>query len=560
MKENNSKVYQAALYLRLSKEDGDVEDGGKLVSNSISNQKDLIMDYLRSHPEIEVHSVWADDGYSGVNFNRPNFQKMLEEIKCGDVDCVIVKDLSRFGREYIESGRYIEKIFPALGVRFIAVTDNYDSADRVLYNNDMLVPFKNLINDAYCRDISIKIRSNLDMKRKRGEFIGAFAVYGYLKDEKDKNKLVVDEYAGGVVRDIFRMKICGMNQQAIADWLNHQGILCPLEYKRSIGIKLQTSFQKSAKSAWTYMAVARILKNEVYTGVLIQGRQTTPNYKVKTRVVKAESEWIRIENTHEPIIDKFTFRLVQILLKLDTRISPKQPSLYPLSGFLYCGDCGEPMVRKTVNAGGKRYVYYVCSGNKKDKTACVPHCIREDVLKETILKMVQGYVREVIGLNGALKMIGDAPGTKMEILKYQKRIDKKREEITKAEIRKENLYDDLKDGIISKEEYMQLKQEYDRRIAEAEKAAAACMREQDLIIDNRGSLSEWTEHFRQYGNIGELDRNVVALMVEKVFVYSSERIEVVFNFRDEFETAMQYIHAEKKDMGVNHADSRKEAV
>ncbi len=172
MKENNSKVYQAALYLRLSKEDGDVEDGGKLVSNSISNQKDLIMDYLKLHPEIEVHSVWADDGYSGVNFNRPNFQKMLEEIKCGDVDCVIVKDLSRFGREYIESGRYIEKIFPALGVRFIAVTDNYDSADNALYNNDMLVPFKNLINDAYCRDISVKIRSHLDMKRKRGSLSG----------------------------------------------------------------------------------------------------------------------------------------------------------------------------------------------------------------------------------------------------------------------------------------------------------------------------------------------------------------------------------------------------
>lgn len=560
MKENNSKVYQAALYLRLSKEDGDVEDGGKLVSNSISNQKDLIMDYLKLHPEIEVHSVWADDGYSGVNFNRPNFQKMLEEIKCGDVDCVIVKDLSRFGREYIESGRYIEKIFPALGVRFIAVTDNYDSADNALYNNDMLVPFKNLINDAYCRDIFVKIRSHLDMKRKRGEFIGAFAVYGYLKDENNKNKLVVDEYAGGVVRDIFRMKICGMNQQAIADRLNQQGILCPLEYKRSLGIKLQTSFQKSAKSAWTYMAVARILKNEIYTGVLIQGRQTTPNYKVKTRVAKAESEWIRIENTHEPVIDKFTFHLVQILLKLDTRVSPEQSALYPLSGFLYCGDCGEAMVRKTVSSGGKRYVYYVCSGNKKNKTVCVPHCIREDVLKDTILKMIQGHIREVVGLDEALKTIENAPKTKTEILKYQKRIDKKREEIAKAEIRKENLYDDLKDGIISKEEYMQLKQEYDRRIAEAEKVVAVCIREQDLIIDNKGSLSEWTGHFRQHGNIVELNRNVVAVMVEKVFVYSSERIEVVFNFQNEFEAAMQYIHAEEGDREKNHSVGRKEAV
>jgi len=277
-------------------------------------------------------------------------------------------------------------------------------------------------------------------------------------------------------------------------------------------------------------------------------------------VAKAESEWIRIENAHEPVIDKFTFRLVQILLKLDTRISPEKSSLYPLSGFLYCGDCGEPMVRKTVSAGGKRYVYYVCSGNKKDKTACVPHCIREDVLKDTILKIMQGHIREVIGMDEALKMIEDAPGKRAEILKYQKRIDEKREEIAKAEIRKENLYDDLKDGIISKEEYKQLKREYDRRIAEADQAAAACMREQDLVIDNKGGIGEWAEHFRQHENIGALDRNVVALMVEKIFVYSAERIEVVFNFRDELEAAMQYIHAEKADMGECHANGRKEAV
>ena len=174
--------------------------------------------------------------------------------------------------------------------------------------------------------------------------------------------------------------------------------------------------------------------------------------------------------------------------------------------------------------------------------------------------MIQGHIREVIELNEALEMIEDVSGTKMEILKYQKRIDKKREEIAKAEIRKGNLYDDLKDGIISKEEYMQLKQEYDRRIAEAEKAATTCIREQDLIIDNRGSLSEWTEYFRQHENIGELDRNVVAVMVEKVLVYSAERIEVFFNFEDEFRIAMKYIHTEKREMGVSHAGSRKEAV
>lgn len=195
----NSIIYQTGLYLRLSKEDGDVAEGSKLVSNSISNQKALIMDFLKSHPEIKVYSEYVDDGYSGVNFERPNFQRMLEDIRSGKINCVIVKDLSRFGRNYIEAGRYIEKIFPMLGVRFIAITDGYDSLESENnYGSDMVIPFKNLINDAYCRDISVKIRSHLEMKRKRGEYIGAFAVYGYLKDENNKNQLIADEYASGV--------------------------------------------------------------------------------------------------------------------------------------------------------------------------------------------------------------------------------------------------------------------------------------------------------------------------------------------------------------------------
>ena len=205
MEKKISKTYQAAIYLRLSKEDGDVDEGAKLVSNSISNQKALIMDFLKSHAEIKEYSIYVDDGYSGVSFDRPDFQRMLDDIRKGVVNCVIVKDLSRFGRNYIEAGRYIEKIFPMLGVRFIAVTDGFDSIGKD-NSSDLIVPFKNLINDAYSRDISIKIRSNLEMKRKRGEYIGAFLTYGYLKSEEDKNKIVVDSYAAEVVKDILDRK------------------------------------------------------------------------------------------------------------------------------------------------------------------------------------------------------------------------------------------------------------------------------------------------------------------------------------------------------------------
>lgn len=540
----NSKTYQAAIYLRLSREDGDVLVGGRPESNSISNQKALILDFLKSHTEIKVHSVYADDGYSGVNFDRPNFQRMLEDIRKDIVNCVVVKDLSRFGRNYIEAGRYIEKIFPMLGVRFIAVTDNYDSVTAAgSYGSDMVVPFKNLINDAYCRDISVKIRSHLEMKRKKGEYIGAFAVYGYLKDERNKNRLVIDEYAAGVVRDIFAMKLCGMNQQTIADRLNKDGILSPMEYKKSLGIRLETTFKKGTQAKWSYNAVLRILKNEIYTGVLAQGKQTTPNYKIKTRVTKPEEEWIKVKNAHEPIIPKRDFDLVQELLKQDTRISPDRDALFPLAGLLYCGDCMEPMVRKTVPAGGKKYVYYVCSGNKKDKTACSPHRITEGALTDSVLRLLQTHIEQVLTLEAAMQVIEKAPELKADVAKFDGRIVRKRTELEKAEKRKRNLYEDLKDGILSQKEYLQLKEEYDHRIREAETALLSYEQERKLILENKTGMHGWIREFKQYRNIRSLDRNAAAVMVKRVLIYSADRIAVIYNFEDEFARCREYVAA-----------------
>ena len=240
------KIYHAAIYVRLSKEDGDVAGASKVESNSISNQRELIRDFLKDKKDIVVVSERVDDGYSGSSFERPSFKLMMEDIKKGVVDCVVVKDLSRFGREYIDSGRYIERLFPAMGVRFIAVNDHYDSLKGDDQGDEILVPFKNLINDAYCRDISVKIRSHLEVKRKNGEFIGAFAPYGYQKDGEDHHRLVVDTYAAGVVQDIFRMKLHGMSQDAIAGKLNRDGILSPMEYKNSMGINFRTVFRAKA--------------------------------------------------------------------------------------------------------------------------------------------------------------------------------------------------------------------------------------------------------------------------------------------------------------------------
>ena len=539
MKADNSKIYNADLYLRLSKEDGEVTDGSRQESNSISNQKDLIMDYMKAHPEIKVHTIRVDDGFSGVDFNRPNFQLMLEDIKKGIVDCVIVKDLSRFGRNYIEAGRYIEKIFPMLGVRFIAITDHYDSLHSEDGGSEMIIPFKNLINDAYCRDISIKIRSHLEIKRKKGDYTGAFAVYGYMKADDNKNRLVADEYAAGVVRDIYAMKLSGMSQQAIADKLNQDGILSPLEYKKSIGVNLTTVFQTGSRTKWSYVAVTRILKNETYTGVLIQGKRTTPNYKVKTRINKAESEWARVENTHDAIITRNEFELVQEILKTDTRCAPGRDAIFPLAGILFCGDCLESMVRKTIPANGENYVYYVCSRNKKQKENCSPHRIREKELNDTILYLLQDHIREVLGFEEVLQAVDAAPYMELGIAKYKDRIKKKRGELEKAERRKLNLYEDLKDGIITKKEYAQLKEEFDRQAEEAESAIHSFEAEIHLILENRGSRQEWIRRFREYKNIDRLDRNVVVSLIKQVKVYEGKRIEITWQFEDDCERYQQ---------------------
>ena len=361
----HEKIFNADIYLRISKEDGDKEE-----SDSISNQRDLILEFLKSMPDIRVNKIRIDDGFSGVDFNRPSFTEMINDITAGVVNCVIVKDFSRFGRNYIETGKYIQVLFPRSGIRFIAVSENYDSAKAQGYSSNIIIPFKNIINDAYSADISGKVRSHLDVKRKKGDFVGAFAVYGYMKDESNHNKLVKDIFASDVVRDIFVWKLYGMSAFSIAERLNSGGVLSPAEYKRHLGMRFSTPFKTSKSSKWQAQTVSRILSNEIYTGVLEQGKRVTPNYKVRKRVDLPKEKWVRYENAHEPIIDKDQFRRVQELMKQDTRAASKNENVRPLSGVIKCADCGSAMIHKTNSRKGKRYGYYVCSAHRGNKAEC----------------------------------------------------------------------------------------------------------------------------------------------------------------------------------------------
>ena len=435
----NTKIYNADLYLRLSKEDGDKEE-----SDSIINQKGLILDYLKSMEDIKIHEIRVDDGYSGVNFNRPAFQQMLEDIKAGKVDCVITKDLSRFGRNHIEVGKYLEKIFPYLGVRFIAINDNYDSARSDTQTDNIIIPFKNLINDAYCRDISIKIRSNLEVKRKKGDFVGAFAPYGYRKSEADKNRLEIDEEAAETVRRIFRMYLQGSSAYRIAEVLNGEDVLTPMDYKKEQGSAFYTGFKKNLKGKWSHVHVLRILGNPVYMGTLVQGKDTTPNYKVKKKVKKEEEKWCRVENAHEAIIPDSDFQNVQELLRMDTRTGTAQEKVYDLSGVVRCGDCGGNMVRKTVPSGHKKFIYYVCGNHKADKAVCSSHSINAENLEESVLLLLNKQIETVTDMDHILGQMEEMQRQSGELAKKNRQIVKKKEEIQKYCGLRLDLYEDYK--------------------------------------------------------------------------------------------------------------------
>ena len=527
MLNTQKKIWNATLYLRLSRDDGDKEESG-----SITGQRELLRDYISQHPELREYAIRIDDGFSGSTFERPGFQKMIEDVKACRTDCIIVKDLSRFGRNYLDAGEYIEKIFPLLGVRFIAVNDNYDSLGEKKSSDDLIIPFKNLINEAYCRDISMKIRSQLEIKRKNGQFLGSFAAFGYLKDEQDKNKLVVDQYAADIVRDIFKWKLEGISPQDIADALNKLGVLSPMEYKRSLGMKYTTSFKTSAKAAWSAGTVIRILKNPIYTGVLIQGKETTPSYKVHKRIAKDKSEWTVIEDSHEAIISGIDFDSVQKVLKCDTRRSPDDKAVGLFSGMLFCGDCGASMVRKTVPAGEKKYVYYVCSAHKQDKS-CSPHLMRDTALEEIVLDSLRQHIREVVNMSELLNITDTAPLRTAQAQKVQRQLDKKREEYEKLQKLLMSLYENLTDGVIDREEYARLKASFTARADEAEKQMDA-LRESLNDIQSHGTENVWMNEFIKRQELASLDRAVVVALIDKILIHSNDVVEIIYRWQDEF--------------------------
>ena len=550
------RVYKAAIYVRLSKEDGDVADAKKAESNSISNQKSLILNFLKDKEDIEVVSIREDDGYSGTNFDRPAFQLMMRDVQEGKIDCVVVKDLSRFGREYIDTGRYIERLFPAMGVRFIAVNDGIDSIKED-QSSEIVVPFKNLINDAYARDISIKIRSSLEAKRQNGEYVGNYCVYGYQKNEKNHNRIVPDEYASHVVQDMFRWVIRGMSLDAISARLNRMGILSPMEYRMSRGEKYYTSFKKNDVTEWTPTAVRRIVTNPVYIGTLVQGKVTSPNHKIKTHFEKEPEKWAVVENSHEALVTEKEFDTVQRLLRIDMRTSPGQDSVYMMSGIAFCADCGALMTRKTSRSGGKTYIYYMCSNNKKYKR-CTSHRIREDRLENMVFDSLKEMSALMVDADEILRAAKDAENRRIDRKKYLERIQANEAEITHCNEMMVSLYEDYREGIVDKKDFVFFRESFEAKRRKAEQAADRIKEEMEKAEKGMERDRSWIEEYRKIKNLPALTRNVLVNLVSQVKVHEKGDIEIVLDDNDEYEYMIrraEEIKAEEKAniMATEHA-------
>ena len=542
--------YEAIAYYRLSRDDGKEHE-----SDSIANQRALIREYVKAHPNIRLAEEAFDDGYTGTNYDRPGFQRVMEAVNSGRVNCVIVKDLSRLGREYVETGKYLEMIFPSMGIRFIAINDDVDSINE-RPGDDILVPVKNIMNETYCRELSKKLRKQFRLQRSQGEYLGAFACYGYKKHPDDKHKLIIDEYAAEVVRNIFALKLKGFGDQAIAEHLNREAILPPSEYKRSLGINYKSGLKGAGKSGWRAFTIRGILTNPVYIGVLIQGKRGTPNYKIRQMRVREEGQWSVVKDNHEAIIDTFTFYAVKKALSVDTRVTAKAGIVDPLSGMMVCADCGRSMVKRSVPRGKKKFSYYVCHTYKKGD-GCTSHSIPVEKTEAAVMRAIRNQIEVVIEIKQLLAEMDHKEVLSVKLKRMELLLAEKNREIDRQKNFRMKLYEALEEGLIEKGEYEEMRKKAAAVIETAEAAAARLEKERDDIIADSKSKLLWIEQLAAHQASVKLTRELVMTFIDRITVFEDKTIHIEFNYRDELskhQEILRPIHQEAGPLWHEKAD------
>lgn len=531
-------VWKIGKYIRLSREDGNV------VSESVVNQDKILSDEIPNFFKDSLYKVvdtYIDDGTSGTtDLERQDFQRMVQDMKCGRINCIIVKNLSRAFRNSANQGHFLEEFIPLYNTRFISLyqprIDTFLDPEIV---HSLEVSITGFMNEQYAYKTSADVRRTFKHKRENGEFIGAFAPYGYAKDPKNKNALVIDEEAAQVVRDIFSWFITeGMSKHGIAKRLNEYGILNPAAYKRSKGLRYENPHCKHNDGLWPPRTISRILQDPLYIGVMRQGKQKVISYKVHKRTAVPEDEWFIVENAVPPIIDKETFQAAQDLHRRDTRTAPGRREVYLFSGFIRCPDCGKGMARHTARG----HVYYQCrTYREKSRDKCTKHSIRLDVLERAVLAAVQKQIELVESLAEIIDEINSASVVHTDSLRLNALLEQRTKDLEKVTALLDDLYMDWKSGDITRDQYRRMKVRFEEQSQQLRETIAHIRSECEILAQGINAENPYLTTFLKHRNIDSLSRGLLVELVNTIYVHEDKSIEIEFNFADQYRRIAEYI-------------------
>lgn len=546
-----SILYNVAIYARLS-----VEDNGK-DSDSIESQIAFLEDFIASDPTMRKAAVFIDNGFTGTNFMRPEFQRMIDAARLGEINCVVVKDLSRLGRNYVETGEFLEKICPFIGLRFIAVNDNYDS-EAISSNSQLAASLSNIINDFYARDISRKVYSALKTKMENGEYIGAWEKYGYLKDPENKNHLIVNPETAPIVQQIFLWRSEGISYMGINKKLNEMKIPSPGQYKADRGIVTNNN-QKKRKILWNKHIVTDILKDITYIGHMAQRKTTQCLHRGVQYSRVNEDDWIVVYNTHEPIIAQELFDKVQEINRATAEKAkansgkydhlPKEKNIY--GAKLICADCGARMKLHRSFSTKKDKVYFTfnCPTYGEHGTAgCSSRVKRKADMDEAVFTAIRAQMDVFMDTAYIIKSL---LAQKQKMNKGTAR--KKKKASVNNKIRNlrsaiSTLYVDMKDGLLTGEEYLMQKEKYQVQIAELEHSLDELNRDENDTEEQLISAKKWAAIVEDYSDATELSEGMLNACVELIKVHADGSLEITFNYMQEFKELLETAERLRKEV------------
>ena len=514
-----------ALYLRLSVSDGDLGQDEKDESNSIENQRALLYDFVERRDDVTGEIIeYVDDGYSGTNFNRPGFQQMLEDMKAGKISVLLTKDLSRLGRNYIEVGDYMEQIFPMLGVRYIAVTSNYDSIDHPGSTMGLEMSMMNLLNSMYSKDLSKKVKTGLKARWKSGKATAAQAPLGYVRDKEDKSKWIIEPIAAEIVRHIFELALDGHTILGITEILNKEGVMTPGQYREKYGFMKRVNRKvKDEEWLWNDTRVRNILKDYSYTGALVAGKATTIIVGSNTSRKVPESDRVFFEGHHEPIVSKEEYEKARSIIIKQKHGGFVNHDDYALGKVMYCGNCGLKMaVSKTLDR------HFTCA--HKARTGKASKCCDARYPAEKVEYVVKRSLRwQLLCLE---RLDKDLRTVSEQLPDHSETIEGMEKEIQRLKIEKTEIYEAYANRFITKDVYLS------RRDAIKEKMERV-QKQQDVLKGPReriGTLKKEADRYMDLANklysISELNEEMVGAFIERINLYDEDHIEIIYKFTD----------------------------